>query len=40
LGTPSTFKNAALAAGPALPTAASMATVLPIFVIRRRRRRR
>jgi signal peptidase I len=39
LGTPATFESAA-AAGPALPAAASMATVLPVFLVRRRRRRR
>jgi signal peptidase I len=40
LGTPSTFKGAALSAAPAVPSAVSMATVLPIFIVRRRRRRR
>jgi signal peptidase I len=40
LGTPSTFQSAALAAAPALPGALSAATVLPLFLIRRRRRRR
>ncbi len=40
LGTPSTFKNAALAVGGELPVAASSAVVVPICLIRRRRRRR
>ncbi len=40
LGTPSTFTSAAQASGPALPATASLATVLPVFVLRRRRRRR
>ena len=39
LGTPSTFKNAALALGGELPIAASTAVILPICLIRRRRRR-
>jgi signal peptidase I len=43
LGTPATFKDAALAAGVAGPgvtaSAVSAATVLPLFFIRRRRRR-
>ncbi|HEU5265387.1 MAG TPA: signal peptidase I [Jatrophihabitans sp.] len=38
LGTPATFQSAA-AAGPALPAAASLATVLPVYLVRRRRRR-
>jgi signal peptidase I len=40
LGTPSTFESTASAAGPALPGALSAATVLPVFAVRRRRRRR
>jgi signal peptidase I len=40
LGTPSTFKNTAEAAGPALPSVVSMAAVVPIFLVRRRSRRR
>ena len=40
LGTPATFTSAAQAAGPALPGVASLATVLPVFALRRRRRRR
>ncbi|WP_375486521.1 signal peptidase I [uncultured Jatrophihabitans sp.] len=39
LGTPSDFTSAAQAAGPALPGLASAAMVLPVFVVRRRRRR-
>jgi signal peptidase I len=39
LGTPSTFESAALAAGPGLPAVASMSAVLPVFFVRRRRRR-
>ncbi len=40
LGTPSTFESAAMAAGPGLPAVGSMAAVLPVFFIRRHRRRR
>jgi signal peptidase I len=40
LGTPSTFKNAALSIGGELPVAAGSAVVVPICLIRRRRRRR
>lgn len=40
LGTPSTFESAASAAGPALPGAVSGASVLPVFLVRRRVRRR
>jgi signal peptidase I len=40
LGTPSTFKKAALALGGGLPVAASSAMVVPICLLRRRRRRR
>ncbi|MGH8963584.1 MAG: signal peptidase I [Jatrophihabitantaceae bacterium] len=39
LGTPSTFEHAALSAGGAAPAAGSMALVLPIWFVRRRRRR-
>ena len=40
LGTPATFTSAAQAAGPVLPGAASVATVVPVLFVRRRRRRR
>jgi signal peptidase I len=41
LGTPSTFESAAaVASGPAVPSAASLGVVLPVFALRRRRRRR
>ena len=40
LGTPNTFESSALATAPALPGAASMAGVVPVFLFRRRRRRR
>lgn len=40
LGTPPTFEHAAAAAGPALPGVASLAVVVPVFALRRRRRRR
>jgi signal peptidase I len=36
LGTPSTFESTTSAAGPALPGVVSMATVLPVFALRRR----
>lgn len=39
LGTPTTFTSAAQAAGPALPGAVSLGTAVPVFMIRRRRRR-
>lgn len=39
LGTPSTFDHAAAAVGPALPAVAPMATLLPVLMVRRRRRR-
>jgi signal peptidase I len=39
LGTPSTFQGAALALAPALPETLATATVLPLFLVRRRRRR-
>ncbi len=40
LGTPSTFENAAAATvTPVLPVAASSALVLPLWIVRRRRRR-
>lgn len=39
LGTPSTFEQAALATGGAVPAAGSMALTLPLWFIRRRRRR-
>jgi signal peptidase I len=40
LGTPSTFENAALAVAPAVPSAVSLLAVAPVFLLRRRRRRR
>ena len=40
LGTPSTFTQAASAVGPALPTTASFTAIAPIFLFRRRLRRR
>ncbi len=41
LGTPATFESAASAlATPVVPSAVSVATVVPLFLIRRRRRRR
>jgi signal peptidase I len=40
LGTPSTFKNAALAGASDMPGIVSAAVVLPLFFVRRRRRRR
>ncbi|MEO8887711.1 MAG: signal peptidase I [Jatrophihabitantaceae bacterium] len=40
LGTPSTFEHAALATGGAVPAAGSMALTLPLWFVRRRRRRR
>jgi signal peptidase I len=40
LGTPPTFESAAAAGAEGVPALASAATVLPIFVVRRRRRRR
>ncbi|MBE7190470.1 MAG: signal peptidase I, partial [Jatrophihabitans endophyticus] len=40
LGTPSTFEQGASASGSALPAALSAAAVLPIGLVRRRRRRR
>ncbi len=40
LGTPSAFKSAALAGNSALPAAASLAVVAPVFVLRRRTVRR
>lgn len=39
LGTPSTFKNAALALGGELPVVGAIGFVLPFYVVRRRRRR-
>jgi signal peptidase I len=39
LGTPATFKHAALAAGGAVPVAGSAAITLPLWLLRRRRRR-
>ncbi|GAB2488289.1 S26 family signal peptidase [Jatrophihabitans fulvus] len=39
LGTPSTFETAAAVAGPALPAVAPLATVVPVLLVRRRRRR-
>jgi signal peptidase I len=39
LGTPSTFESAALATAPAVPGVVSMAGVIPVFLVRRRRRR-
>jgi signal peptidase I len=40
LGTPSTFKSAALAAASDVPAFVSGAVLLPVFAVRRRRRRR
>ena len=40
LGTPSTFAAAAGSFGPTLPSVVSAATVLPVALVRRRRRRR
>jgi signal peptidase I len=40
LGTPATFEHDAMAAGTVLPGIASGAVVLPVFLVRRRRRRR
>jgi signal peptidase I len=40
LGTPSTFKNTALAGASDIPGLVSAAVVLPVFALRRRRRRR
>ena len=39
LGTPSAFTKTANAAGPALPSLFSMSAVIPVFLIRRQRRR-
>jgi signal peptidase I len=39
LGTPSTFKSAALAGASDVPGLVSGAVVLPLFIVRRRRRR-
>jgi signal peptidase I len=39
LGTPATFKDAALAAASDLPGLGAAAVVLPLFIVRRRRRR-